>query len=46
MIAFGEFDTGCPTLIADNGYRRTSFETEFNDAGLTLIRPGLKTEEL
>ncbi len=32
------------TLIADKGYRRASFETELNNAGVTLIRPNLKTE--
>lgn len=44
MIAFGELDTTGQTLIADKGYRRTSFETELNAAGITLIRPNLKTE--
>lgn len=33
------------TLIADKGYRRTSFEQELNQAGITLIRPQLKTEQ-
>ena len=27
------------TLMADKGYRRASFETELNNAGITLIRP-------
>ena len=32
------------TLIADKGYRRNSFEAELNAAGITLIRPSLKSE--
>ncbi len=44
MIAFGELDTTGQTLIADKGYRRASFETELNTAGITFIRPNLKTE--
>lgn len=32
------------TVIADKGYRRASFETALNDAGITLVRPPLKTE--
>jgi Transposase DDE domain len=44
MIAFGDLDRPGQTLIADKGYRRGSFETELNDAGITLIRPALKTE--
>jgi hypothetical protein len=34
------------TLIADKGYRRASFESELNQAGITLIRPNLKSETL
>jgi len=45
MIAFGGLDTAGVTLIADKGYRRASFETELNTAGVTLIRPNLKTEK-
>jgi hypothetical protein len=44
MIAFGELTTVGQTLIADKGYRRASFETELANAGITLIRPALKTE--
>ena len=33
------------TLIADKGYRSASFEAELNDAGITLIRPSLKSEK-
>ena len=32
------------TLMADKGYRRASFETALNDAGITLIRPSLRSE--
>jgi hypothetical protein len=32
------------TLIADKGYRSATFEAELNDAGITLIRPSLKSE--
>lgn len=45
MIAFGELDTIGVTLIADKGYRRASFETDLNAAGITLIRPNLKSEQ-
>jgi hypothetical protein len=45
MIAFGNLDTAGATLIADKGYRRMSFETELNKAGITLIRPNLKSEK-
>ena len=31
-------------LIADKGYRSASFEAELNTAGITLIRPSLKSE--
>ena len=44
MIAFGDFELDGQTLIADKGYRRASFETELNTAGITLIRPALKSE--
>lgn len=44
MIAFGDLDTTGVTLIADKGYRRTGFETELAHAGITLIRPALKSE--
>ncbi|MEO7573966.1 MAG: transposase [Acidimicrobiales bacterium] len=44
MIAFGELDTRGRVLIADKGYRRATFETELNQAGVTLIRPNLKSE--
>ena len=45
MIAFAALDRPGQTLIADKGYRRASFETELNTAGITLIRPNLKTEK-
>ena len=45
MIAFAALDTAGQTLIADKGYRRASFETELNHAGITLIRPNLKSEK-
>lgn len=32
------------TLMADKGYRRASFETELNNAGITLIRPSMRNE--
>lgn len=44
MIAFGDLDRPGQTLIADKGYRRSRFETELNTAGITLIRPALKSE--
>ena len=44
MIAFSGLDTDGVTLIADKGYRRAAFETELNAAGITLIRPNLKSE--
>ena len=31
--------------MADKGYRRASFETELNTAGITLIRPSLTSEK-
>jgi hypothetical protein len=45
MIAFAGLDTTGVTLIADKGYRRASFETELNQAGIELIRPNLKSEK-
>lgn len=45
MIALGDLDTAGATLIADKGYRRASFEDELNQAGITLIRPNLKSEK-
>ena len=45
MIAFGDLDTAGCTLIADKGYRRASFEHQLNQAGITLIRPNLKSEK-
>ena len=44
MIAFSDLDTAGSTLIADKGYRSASFENELNQAGITLIRPNLKSE--
>ena len=32
------------TLIADNRYRKAAFEAQLNDAGITLIRPALRSE--
>ena len=32
-------------LMADKGYRSTTFEAELNAVGITLIRPSLKTEK-
>ena len=32
-------------LIADKGYRSATFEAELNAAGITLIRPSLKSEK-
>ena len=32
-------------LIADKGYRSASFEAELNTAGITLIRPTIKSEK-
>ena len=45
MIAFGGLDTRGATLIADKGYRRATLEDELNHAGITLIRPNLKSEK-
>jgi hypothetical protein len=45
MIAFSGLNTTGVTLIADKGYRRASFESELNAAGITLIRPHLKSEQ-
>jgi len=44
MIAFTGLDPAGMTLIADKGYRRASFETDLNTAGVTVIRPALKSE--
>ena len=33
-------------MMGDKGYRSASFEIELNDAGITLIRPSLKSEKL
>lgn len=44
MIALAGLARPGQTLIADKGYRRASFETELNDAGITLIRPALTSE--
>ena len=33
------------TLMADKGYQRASFEAELADAGITLIRPALRSEK-
>jgi len=44
MIAFGDLEWPGQTLIADKGYRRASFEAELNNAGITLIRPAIKSE--
>ena len=32
------------TLIADKGYRSAAFETQLDNAGITLIRPAARTE--
>ena len=32
-------------LIADKGYRSVAFETALTNAGITLIRPALKSEQ-
>ena len=45
MIAHSDLDTTGVTLIADKGYRRASFETQLAGAGITLIRPALKSEK-
>lgn len=38
-------DRSGQVLIADKGYRSTSFEAELNAAGITLIRPSLTSEK-
>jgi len=38
-------DRNGQVLIADKGYRSTSFESEPNERGITLIRPALKSEK-
>lgn len=45
MNAFAGLDTEGVTLIADKGYRSASFETELDNAGITLIGPNLKSEK-
>ena len=45
MIPFGGLDTAGRTLIADKGYRRASFEQQLDQAGVTVIRPNLKSEK-
>jgi len=45
MIALAGLPTEGATLIADKGYRRASFEEDLNAAGITLIRPNLKSEK-
>lgn len=45
MIHHATLNTNGVTLIADKGYRRASFETELNTAGITLIRPNLRSEK-
>ena len=32
------------TLLADKGYRPPSFEAKLNDAGITSIRPTVRSE--
>jgi hypothetical protein len=44
MIANTGLNVDGQTLIADNRYRRASFETDLDAAGITVIRPALKTE--
>ena len=44
MIALDDLNHRGQTLIADKGHRRASFETELTNAGVTLIRPALKSE--
>lgn len=36
---------GSQILISDKGYRSAPFERDLNDAGITLIRPALKSEK-
>ena len=38
-------DRAGQVLMADKGYRSASFEAELNTAGITLIRPTLKSEK-
>ena len=46
MIELGAFtDRHGQILIADKGYRSATFEAELNTAGITLIRPTLKSEK-
>ena len=44
MIALTGLDTTGMTLICDKAYRRASFESDLNAAGVTVIRPALKSE--
>ena len=44
MIGHGGIARAGQTLIADKGYRSTSFEEGLNQAHMTLIRPATKTE--
>ena len=44
MIAHAGVARRAQTLIADKGYRSAAFETQLNDAGITLIGPATKTE--
>ena len=44
MIAAADLERPGQTLIADKGYRRAAFEATLNNAGITLIRPNLKSE--
>ena len=44
MIATARIARAGQTLIADNHYRSTAFETGLNDAGITLIRPADRNE--
>jgi Transposase DDE domain len=44
LITTTDADHTGQTIIADKGYRRASFEAELNTAGITLIRPALRSE--
>jgi hypothetical protein len=44
LLATLDDDRAGQILFADKGYRRASFETELTDAGITLIRPALRSE--
>ena len=45
MIRHNRLTRPGQTLIADKGYRRAEFEQQLHQAGITLIRPQLKTEK-